>query len=148
MHASATLIRSVTGLVKAMVGAGILGLPFAFGQTGLLLGMALLVFSAGMQMFTCHLLLSCIKSQREQSTGASSTAAITYATLADQCFGCNPSMRAAVDASIALGCFGFATSYLIVLGGLCPQVALTYGVLTGPLLQRQFWITTLGWGTL
>ena len=52
-----------------------------------------------------------------------SSTAVTYASLADECFNGSPVARGAVDATIALGCFGFATSYLIVIGGLMPQVA-------------------------
>ena len=83
-----------------------------------------------------------------------SSTAVTYASLADECFNGSPVARGAVDATIALGCFGFATSYLIVIGGLMPQVA---EMLCGstpricgaaaPLLQsRQLWITALGGG--
>ena len=46
---------------------------------------------------------------------------------------------------IALGCFGFGTSYLIVMGGLCPQISQWCGA-SGVLLSRQFWISLLGFG--
>ena len=75
-----TLPRCVIGLVKAIVGAGILGLPFAFGQTGLTLGTALLALSALLQSFTCHLLLRCITAQRGQCAAPYSSPLLTRTT--------------------------------------------------------------------
>ena len=53
---SATESASVTSLVKTIVGAGILGLPFAFAQTGLALGIALLLIAGVAQLFAMDLL--------------------------------------------------------------------------------------------
>ena len=51
----------------------------------------------------------------------------------------------AVEIVMSLHCFGTATSYLIVIGDLCPQLAAFAGG-TGVWVDRQTWITCIGVG--
>ena len=56
MPTAASWSASVTCLVKTIIGAGILGLPYAFAQTGYLLGISLLLLCGAAQWFALHLL--------------------------------------------------------------------------------------------
>ena len=59
---SLTLSQSaIFGLVSTIVGGGVLSLPFAFAQTGLVLGTALLLGSAAASEFTIQLVVSCAR---------------------------------------------------------------------------------------
>jgi len=143
---TATFSASVLSLIKTIIGAGMLALPWAFGQTGLLLGSAALWLCALLQMFTCHLLSVCVSKLRSTMPAGQPC---TFAVLADHSFGGNALARVAVEACIALGCFGFATSYLIVMGGLCPQIAGYMGAAEHSMMaSRHFWISLIGFGIL
>ena len=113
--ARATLSASVTSLVKTIVGAGILGIPLASAQTGSLLGAALLLAAGGAQLLALHLLSLLVL----ESTDASPS----FRSLALQAFGSELG-ASTVELIMAGHCFGTATSYLIVVGDLCPQLAL------------------------
>ena len=52
---------AIFGLVSTIVGGGVLSLPFAFAQTGLVLGTALLLGSAAASEFTIQLVVSCAR---------------------------------------------------------------------------------------
>ena len=132
---------SVTSLVKTIVGAGILGLPFAFAQTGVALGVALLVLSGAAQLFALQLLSALVVDAKEHSTPS-------YRSLALAAFGSDVG-ASAVEAINGVHCFGTATAYLIVVGDLCPQLAALCISPDGGLallLERRIWIAFVGVG--
>ena len=54
---------SIMTLCKTIIGSGLLALPHALAQTGLVLGVALLVLVGAVQAFVLHLLAVCVKVQ-------------------------------------------------------------------------------------
>jgi amino acid permease len=136
---SATASASITSLVKTIIGAGILGLPFAFSTTGLLVGMGLLVLAGAAQLFALHVLSIVVVQARAEGVTPS------FQSLALDTFGSRGGATA-VEAIICVHCFGTATSYLIVAGDLCPQLAQYLlagepdGWLEALLQDRRFWI--------
>jgi hypothetical protein len=52
---------SIMTLCKTIIGSGLLGLPYALAQTGLILGTVLLVLVGAVQAFVLHLLAVCVK---------------------------------------------------------------------------------------
>lgn len=52
---------AVFGLVSTIVGGGVLSLPYAFAQTGLVMGTVLLLVSAAASDFTVQLLVACAR---------------------------------------------------------------------------------------
>ena len=158
---SATLTSTIINLIKTTIGSGILSLPFAFAQTGFLLGAGLLVVCGIAQAYALHLMALVIKKTRLTSPSFRSIASVTY--------GPRSRVPKAVAISVSLACFLFSTSFLIVIGDLMPDIveffrkdeaeaAATGAPTMAPtcadpdapfdlVANRRFWITVLGAGT-
>ena len=94
---------AIFGLVSTIVGGGVLSLPFAFAQTGLVLGTALLLGSAAASEFTIQLVVSCAR-----RTGAES-----YEALALHSYG--PWAQTAVVAVVAALTWMCSVAYLVLM---------------------------------
>ena len=94
---------AIFGLVSTIVGGGVLSLPFAFAQTGLVLGTALLLGSAAASEFTIQLVVSCAR-----RTGAES-----YEALALHAYG--PWAQTAVMAVVAALTWMASVAYLVLM---------------------------------
>lgn len=97
-------------LANTIMGAGTLGLPFALSNTGYVLGSVLLCVSAISSSFALHLLALCALKLPYPSS--------FYKVAATAM----PNFEKLIDLAVILKCFGVATSYLIVIGGLMPDV--------------------------
>jgi len=117
---------NVMALLNTIMGAGILGLPGAFSQTGYLLGCTLLICFASTSWFGLHLLVCVARSVNPDPDSEPSS----FKGVADAAV---PSLSALVDAVIFLKCFGVATSYLMLIGDSMPKVA-------PGTLSRQGWV--------
>lgn len=93
-------------LLTAIVGAGILSLPFAFRQAGLLCGLVLVVACAVISWFSIHLLI--------RSTSASGE--MSYQGLGDFCGGRR--LRVFTQVCLLLNLFGTTVAYTIASGKL------------------------------
>ena len=134
----ATVISCSINLTNTIVGAGMLGLPGAFGGTGWLAGLLLIVISAS---FSAHGLV--LLSKAAQAAGLpSSFYSVALAAV--------PQYTVLIDLAVALKCFGVATGYLITIGD-CMVDALDHILLNGDpendervivrlLLARNFWV--------
>lgn len=95
-------------LASTIVGAGILGIPYAFSRAGWILGTINLALCSILSFFGLHLLaLAAEKAPKPASYYTVSNAAI-------------PGYSFIVDIAIAVKCFGIGTSYLIVIGDSLP----------------------------
>lgn len=92
-----SIASCVINLANTIIGAGMLGLPGAFGGTGYLTGVVLLLIAA---MFSAHGLVLLSKSAQKVGLPSSfySVAAVAV-----------PSYTILVDLAVALKCFGVAT---------------------------------------
>lgn len=126
----ATVLSSVANLCNTIVGAGILGLPFALSQCGLLLGVFLLIACALGCCTSLHLLAASAK-----TVGASRPASFYVVAMA-----AIPHWAWLIDLAVAVKCFGVATSYLIVAGDMMPAVCAHIGT-SAALHSRTLWIT-------
>ena len=135
---SATFISCVINLANTIVGAGMLGLPGAFGGSGYVGGSILIVLGA---LFSAHGLV--LLSKAAQQAGLPSS----FYTVAHAAV---PQYTILIDLAVALKCFGVATGYLITVGD-CMVDALDYLLLNGDpdhdnsfiiqtILSRQFWV--------
>lgn len=104
-----------------------LGLPYAFSHTGWALGSLLLVICGSLSSFALHLLAMCALKEKEASS---------FYTVAHSAM---PKFTLLIDIAVAVKCFGVATSYLIVIGDLMPDVMEFFEV-GGALSHRQFWV--------
>ena len=121
-------------LANTIMGAGTLGLPFALSNTGYVMGSILLCLSGLASSFALHCLSLCaLKLPYPSSFYAVASTAL-------------PNFEKLIDLAVVIKCFGVATSYLIVIGGLMPD-AMTdvYGSTTGHgksfFTSRFLWVT-------
>eukprot|EP00474_Spongospora_subterranea_P002232 CRZ02690.1 hypothetical protein [Spongospora subterranea] len=106
---------SVFNLSSAALGAGILSVPYAFRESGFILGIGLMVLSAAVTIYSINLLVCCRDETRLSS----------YEDLSVYCFGKRLSMI--VDLSIILFCFGCGVAYIVA----------THDILA-PIIRHQF----------
>eukprot|EP00747_Dinoflagellata_sp_TGD_P070868 gnl/TRDRNA2_/TRDRNA2_156784_c0_seq1.p1 gnl/TRDRNA2_/TRDRNA2_156784_c0~~gnl/TRDRNA2_/TRDRNA2_156784_c0_seq1.p1 ORF type:complete len:473 (-),score=59.49 gnl/TRDRNA2_/TRDRNA2_156784_c0_seq1:287-1705(-) len=134
-----SMTASVINLIKMIIGSGILGVPWAFGQTGMLLGASLLALIGAVQAFTLHLLAVCVMDAHRHGED------VSFRSLAVAAFQGSQSMDSVVEVLVCILCFGGGTSFLIVTGDLIPQVCDYFDVREPwPLSDRHFWITAVG----
>ncbi|GLT39358.1 hypothetical protein SLA2020_135550 [Shorea laevis] len=100
--------KTFANVFIAIVGAGVLGLPYTFKKTGWLMG-SLMLFSVAFLTYHCMMLLVHTRRRLESHQGFSK-----INSFGDLGFAvCGPIGRGAVDAMIVLSQAGFCVSYLI-----------------------------------
>lgn len=96
-----SIASGIVNLINTIVGAGMLGLPGAFGGTGWLSGIILIILSA---TFSAHGLV--LLSKAACLTGRpSSFYSVAFASV--------PRYTILIDLAVALKCFGVATGMMI-----------------------------------
>ena len=113
-------------LANTILGAGMLGLPFAIAACGYLVGGLMLAAFACCSMTALVLLSECADHVGRPAT---------FNSVAEMAI---PGAGIYFDFAIAIKCFGVATSYLIVIGDSVPKAVVHFGA-SGILLQRRFW---------
>lgn len=103
-------------LANTILGAGMLGLPAAFGGCGYVAGCLMIFLFAGSATFGLHLL-----SEAANFVGRPAT----FHKVADAAL---PGFGLLFDAAIAIKCFGVATSYFVVVKGNVPKALTSFGV--------------------
>ena len=124
----ASSLSCYTNLTNTIIGSGVLGLPFAIANSGLILGLILVGTSAGLAIFSLHLL----SISASKVPPPASFYSVTEASV--------PQLTFLIDLAVAIQCFGVCASYLIVVGGLMPDVASQLGVTSGFFTERYPWI--------
>lgn len=120
----ASWISCYINLTSTIIGAGVLGVPYAISLTGLIMGLAMLTFCGLFSYFGLHLLSECaLKVPLPSSFNSVALKSI-------------PGFASVVDAAITLKGIGIATSYLIVIGDSIPLACRQY-VSSGSLLQSR-----------
>lgn len=129
---TASFASSVINLVNTIVGAGVLAMPSALSNMGVLLGCLVIVWSGLTAGFGLYLQTRCAKYLDRGSASFFALSQITY-----------PNAAVIFDSAIAIKCFGVGISYLIIIGDLMPGVV--RGFTDEPpaayLLDRHFWVT-------
>jgi amino acid permease len=126
---------SYVNLVKTIIGAGILVLPFALMNTGLLLGL-IMIFMAGTLCILGLHLLNVAAMNLGRKASFSGLCSLTY-----------PKAAFAFEMAIAIKCIGAAISYISIVGTTSSKLAqqllipsLTSGTLMSNLLaSKAFW---------
>lgn len=124
---TATWFSCFVCLTNTLMGAGMLGLPYAFANTGWILGTFLMACCACSSAFALHVLSICATKTEKPSSfyAVAMLAAPSYVVL--------------IDFAVAIKCFGVATSYLIIIGGLMPEAMEQLGA-DGSWQKRQLWV--------
>ena len=125
----ASVGSGVLNMSNTILGAGMLALPHALAQCGLLVGLLLLALFAALSLLGLHL----VSAAADLAGRPSSFYAVAEKAV--------PGSGLLIDAAIAVKCFGVATAYLIIVGDAMPQAVEPFGA-TGVLLDRRLW--TLG----
>lgn len=123
----ASFISSYMNLTNTIIGSGVLGLPYALAYSGSVLGVILIIVSAVCGIFSLHLLAICA----QKVPPPSSFYSVTEASV--------PRLTFLIDLAVAVQCFGVCASYLIVIGGLMPEVMDQFNV-GGLWADRQPWV--------
>ena len=110
----ATVASSWANLTNTILGAGMLGIPFAFAQAGSILGSFLLLFCMMMAALGLHFLGEVSAELQKRDVFPA-----TYFKASSQTY---PWAKIIIDLAIFVKCFGVAAGYLIVCGQLMPKV--------------------------
>lgn len=118
---------SYANITNSTLGAGILGLPFAFASTGWVIGPLLLVATGMYSMAGLHL-ITCVCAK----TGFPATI-----------YSCSQPVHRYIplfmDLLMAATLFGALSAYLVVMGDMMPQACTQFG-LSGAWLERYVWV--------
>ena len=115
-------------LLNTCLGSGILGLPGAFAKSGLIGGIVLLFVTGILSTFGVHLLA-------EAADRAGRPASFYSVALA----AAGSKAGVLIDVLVAINAFGVATSYLIVVGDVLPEVADSFSA-PAILRERTVWM--------
>lgn len=124
----ASSLSCYANLTNTIIGSGVLGLPYAIANSGLILGLILVVISSGLSIFSLHIL----SISASKVPPPASFYSVTEASA--------PQLTFLIDLAVAIQCFGVCSSYLIVIGGLMPDVMSQLGVNSGFFVERYPWI--------
>ncbi|CCH59538.1 hypothetical protein TBLA_0B07210 [Henningerozyma blattae CBS 6284] len=123
--ATASIHSSIINLTKTIVGAGMLAIPFAFRNDGILVGILLTLLAAITSGFGLFVLAKCSKTLINPRN--SSFFQLTMIAF--------PNLSPLSDISMIVQCFGVGLSYIVLIGDLFPTIFNNYG-------SRNFYILT------
>ena len=123
----ASIFSCYCNMINSIMGAGILGLPYAFANTGWVFGILLNLISAYFAILGCRLLSFC------SSVTPAPTSFFNILHVI------NPHATIIVDISVALLTCGSSTAYLIIIGDLMPASLETLGA-SGMWIDRTVWV--------
>lgn len=119
---------SFISLIKTVVGAGLLSMPYAFSTDGLVFGVVIILLAAVTSGYGLFL-----------QVYVSKYVPLGHATFFNVCSITYPALSVAFDVAIATQCFGCAISYLVLIGDLMPSIVASVPFLD-PSHYRTFWI--------
>ncbi|AJR36875.1 AQG_2a_G0026790.mRNA.1.CDS.1 [Saccharomyces cerevisiae] len=121
MEATSSALSSTANLVKTIVGAGTLAIPYSFKSDGVLVGVILTLLAAVTSGLGLFVLSKCSKTLiNPRNSSFFTLCMLTYPTLAP-----------IFDLAMIVQCFGVGLSYLVLIGDLFP------GLFGG---ERNYWI--------
>jgi len=132
----ASICSTMINLTNTITGAGMLGLPYAFANSGVALGLVWFLLTGFGESYAIHLLGKCILKERKYSFRA-----LVKKTLH---FKGNENL---INGIMAFNCFGYCCGYVIVCGQLFPDIIKDFfkvkssSVLVNPI----FWISFMVW---
>ena len=120
------LVGGILVLSNTILGAGMLGLPYAFAQCGFLLG-PIMLLAFGLCSATA---LVCLSEAADHAGRPANFRSVSELAV--------PGAGVYIDVAVAIKCFGVATSYLIVIADSVPKAIAAFGA-TGIWLDRRLW---------
>lgn len=129
MH-QASWMSCVINLSSTILGAGILGVPYAISQMGWIPGLLSLFLAALLSAFGLHLMAECAL----QLPGVSSFYAVALFTV--------PELATLVDILVTVKGFGTVTAYVLVIAD---SLTLAFKSSPWPFLRSRFWVISLSY---
>eukprot|EP00903_Cladosiphon_okamuranus_P007722 g7482.t1 len=129
---NSTLFGAVANFVNTIVGAGIVGLPFALAESGLWAGMFMMFLAAFLTNRSTNMLIAV----------GEKAGILNYEELMGAGFG-NIGIHL-ISLFVVLLAFGAASAYLIILGDTIPEVVKAGGVTSGAFVNREVVIALFG----
>jgi len=132
----ASICSTILNLFSTITGAGMLGLPYAFANSGVAMGLVWFFLTGFGESYAIHLLGKCILKERKYSFRALIKKTLNFK--GNEYF---------INGIMALNCFGYCCGYVIVCGELFPDIVRylfkseSHSVLT----NRVFWISIMVW---
>ncbi|KAJ8629303.1 hypothetical protein MRB53_022626 [Persea americana] len=111
--------KTFANVFIAIVGAGVLGLPYTYMKTGWLAGL-LMIFSVAGLTYYCMMLLVYTRRRIEESGGSTKSKITSFGDLGFAV--CGPVGKFSVDAMIVLSQAGFCVSYVIFIANTLANV--------------------------
>ncbi|ORZ35498.1 transmembrane amino acid transporter protein-domain-containing protein [Catenaria anguillulae PL171] len=140
-----TVFGGIINISNTILGSGMLAMPYAIATVGLGVGLGMVLFSGVAAAFGLWLLTHVARylpgSESETCGGPRQPRAhSSFFSLSEITY---PHAAVYFDAAIGIKCFGVASSYLVVIGDLMPEVmagVLGEGARGSLWLSRTFWI--------
>lgn len=123
----ASTLSSSISLIKTIIGAGLLSMPFAYSTDGSIFGTIVILCAALTSGFGLYLQIYASRFVPEGKATFFNICRMTY-----------PSLSVLFDVAIAIQCFGCAISYLVLIGDIMPTVFIIGNY--SEEYQRFFWI--------
>lgn len=132
----ATIFSTMVNMFNLITGAGMLGVPYAFANSGVALGAVLFCIAGFGEAYAIHLLTKCVLKEHKYSFRA--LAKKTMKFKGNDHF---------VNTILAVHCFGSCCGYLIVCGGVFPDIVREFIQVPEDsfLLRPAFWVTFVVW---
>lgn len=112
MHYTASISSSIINLVKTIVGSGLLAIPYAFRNDGVLVGILLTLLAAVTSGFGLFILAKCSKTLvNPRNSSFFTLCMLTY-----------PSLSPLFDFAMIVQCFGVGLSYIVLMGDIFPSL--------------------------
>lgn len=128
VHHEASTISSAINLIKTIIGAGLLSMPYSYSTDGSVVGTIIILMAAITSGYGLFL-----------QGYVSRYAPVGHATFFNICSISYPSLSVVFDTAIAVQCFGCAISYLVLVGDLMPTIVPRIPYI-GEEHYRTFWI--------
>lgn len=129
--------KAFANVFIAIVGAGVLGLPYTFMKCGWFT--SLLMISA-VATLTCHCMMLLVHTRKKIESSSSSSISTTITSFGDLGFAvCGPIGRSTVDIMVVLSQTGFCIGYLIFIGNTLASLFNSSTILANVGLPPKIW---------
>lgn len=128
LHQGASMVSSTINLMKTIIGAGLLSMPYTYSTDGSIIGTVIILLAALTSGYGLFL-----------QGYVSKYAPLGHATFFNICSITYPSLSVVFDIAIAVQCFGCAISYLVLIGDLMPTIITSISFVSDE-HYRTFWI--------
>lgn len=133
---TSTIFSTMINLFNTITGAGMLGLPWAFSNSGVALGSVWFVITGFGEAYAIHLLGKCVLKERKFSFRALAKKTLKFK--GNEHF---------VNAIMAVNCFGYCCGYLVVCGQVFPDIIRDFfhPHKSSIFLSSTFWVSIVVW---